>query len=851
MRGPHVAGDQQVKRRGDRIEVADAAAAEDEASLAVEDADARSPWSNLWQVPTILLSALLIAAGLHVASRRAPENDFHGALDQVDALIAAAHFDRAGARLTDMIEPHLDLAERDERARFHAVLADWVYLSQAAAGVAHEVNNRRVAEGYVDAVELGMQLNPARMERWANALIALGDLEGARRRLRELGDLDLPAGAMAEVRVRRNRLLRSLVEESLRQPELSYDAMMEMLGAYRTDQMLTVADELWVIARQTELRLEADLAQPAIDRLLVDMRRIEPDVAPAEVAAFGELYGLLGRGYFELGEFEHAESYLNEALARLPGPDRARGDALVLLGQIDVSRSALDEAFEQFDLVVRQYPNTRSYLPALLGRAVVRSARGDHEGGLADYGRLCELLSSAGPRRDVTHSRVSESLTDRHEAALATGKLMESLQYILLAEAIFEPAEVPEYILLRLAATSRQIADNMLAEVLSDPATGVDRVEDIDPAVRREANRHYKRAGDYYARHARVVVAIPNADETWSESLWLAADSYDLGGERDRGIAHFREYIAGHSVDDPRRSIATLRFAQAHHANLDYAAAAQAYEQVIADHPRSPDASRSHVPLARCYLALGQRDDAERQLEEVVAGKRYLKPDALDYRDALIELGKLYYEGKAYASAIEILDEGEKRYSDDPRISEMRFRLADSYRGQAGVLEKQLSSQPILSRAERDRLGALRKAHLQTAIPLFAEVAHRYEEMDADRLTPLQRGFQRYATLYQGDCAYDLGHYDEAIRLYDRAARKYRNHHSSMIALIQIFNSYHKLGDTTRARAAHHRALVRLKQLPDDAFDAPDALLMDRNAWERWLMNSPLGAPQTAEAASS
>jgi TolA-binding protein len=845
-----VAGDQQVQKRRDEIEVADAAASDEEAPLAVDDAAARSPWSNLWQVPTILLSALLIALGMHVASRRAPENDFHGALDQAEALIAAGHFDRAGARLTDVVEPHLDLAAGDERARFHAVLADWIYLSQAAAGVAHEVNNRRVAEGYVNAVELGMPLDPARLERWANALIALGDLEGASRRLRELGELDVPAGAMAEVRVRRNRLLRSLVEESLRQPELSYDEMMEILGAYRTDQILSVADELWAIARQTELRLEANLAQPAIDRLLVDMRRIEPDVAPAEVAAFGELYGLLGRGYFELGQFEHAEYYLNEALARLPEPDRARGDALVLLGQIDVSRSALDEAFEQFDLVVRQYPNTRSYLPGLLGRAAVRSVRGDHEGGLADYGRLCELLSSAGPRRDVTPSRVSASLADRHDAALATGKLMESLQYILLAEAIFEPAEVPAYILLRLASTGRQIADNLLAEALSDPATGVGRVEDIDPAVRREANRHYKRAGDHYARHARVVVAIPNEDETWSESLWLAADSYDLGGERDRAIAHFREYIAGHSADDPRRSVATFRLAQAHHAKLDYAAAAQAYEQVIADHPRSPDASRSHVPLARCYLALGQRDDAERQLEEVVAGERHLKPDALDYRDALIELGKLYHDGDEYASAIKILDEGAKRYSDDPRINDVLYRLGDSYRGQAGLIAKQLSNQPILSRAERDRLDALRTSHLQTAMNLFADVGRRFEEMDADRLTPLQRDFQRYATLYQGDCAYDLEHYDEAIRLFDRAARKYRNHHSSMTALIQIVNCYHELGDTTRARAAHHRALVRLKQLPDDAFDAPDAL-MDRNAWERWLQHSPLGETQTAGAASS
>ena len=55
-----------------------------------------------------------------------------------------------------------------------------------------------------------------------------------------------------------------------------------------------------------------------------------------------------------------------------------------------------------------------------------------------------------------------------------------------------------------------------------------------------------------------------------------------------------------------------------------------------------------------------------------------------------------------------------------------------------------------------------------------------------------------------------------------------------MTALIQIVNCYSNLGDTDRARAAHRRALLRLEELPDEAFEAPDALL-DRPAWERWL----------------
>ncbi|MHC4430121.1 MAG: hypothetical protein ACYS0D_16215, partial [Planctomycetota bacterium] len=46
-----------------------------------------SSWSNLWQVPAIVISAIVIAAGLYVAMQRSPDNDFDGVLDQVDRLI--------------------------------------------------------------------------------------------------------------------------------------------------------------------------------------------------------------------------------------------------------------------------------------------------------------------------------------------------------------------------------------------------------------------------------------------------------------------------------------------------------------------------------------------------------------------------------------------------------------------------------------------------------------------------------------------------------------------------------------------------------------------------------------------
>ncbi|MHC4416024.1 MAG: tetratricopeptide repeat protein [Planctomycetota bacterium] len=833
---------------------------EREGAEAAQGAPARTPakdesvdwssWSNLWQVPAIVISAGVIMVGLYVAMHRAPANDFDGAFDQIDRLIAAEDFERAAFQLNDVVEPNLELATELQRARFHATVADWISLSQAAEEVSLEANDRRIVEGYAEAVQLGATLDSARLERWANALVAVGDLDAARSRLAELEGMAADNDAGLEVRRRRNRVLRRLVQFSLRQRDLSFESLMQLLNDYRADPMLAPADELWAVGRQAELRLEAGQTRQAVDHLLVDMRRLEPKLAQSPELNFGELYTLVARGYYDLGNHRYAEHHVQQALPQIPRTDPVRGDALVLLGQIAVAQGRWHDAFEHFDAVVRDYPSTRSALAGLLGRAEVHSVLGEHERSVVDYGKVRDRLAEAGPRRDVTAARVARSLTDRHDAALTMGHLEIALQFIMLAESLFEPGQVPADVFFRIASTSRQVADNLMTEARGGPLdSGFERLplDAIDPAVRHEANEHYRRAGDYYVHHARLLAGQPKEDESWAESLWLAADSYDLAGYHKLAIIHFNEYAAGRSDADPRRSDVAFRLAQAHHAELDYESAAGYYQQVIDEHPRSHVASRSHVPLARCYLALDRRPEAEQQLSQVLTGQRHLKPDALDYRDALIELGTSYYDNGEHVRAIERLDEAARRYPNDPRIDEIRFRLGDSHRRRAAATARKRDG-PTTPPAERQRLEAVRSDHLRTAMQLFAMVCDRDRPLDSPAPG---RGRQnvRDACLYRADCAFELGMYVEAVELYDQIASRFPKHHSSMTALIQIVNCYHKLGDLDRARTAHRRALVRLKELPEEAFNAPDSLL-DRDAWERWLESMPL-EPAVSSAASS
>ncbi|UCD76356.1 MAG: tetratricopeptide repeat protein [Phycisphaerales bacterium] len=821
---------------------------EDLAEVPSRSADSAA-WSNLWQVPAIVFSLALIGVGIRVAMQRAPADDFDGALAQVEQFISGNHLDLASSRLTETIAPNLDEASQAQNARYHAIVADWLTAWQQSQGISVAEHNGNIDKEYATAVELGMPLEPVRLERWADALIDLGRIAEAQMRLDELDALDLRETAAADVRVRRNRVLRRLVEFALRQQDLSYDALMSLLGQYRDDERLTGADQAWAIARQVELRLEAGRPQEAVDQLLVDMRRLEsriPDVGPVD---FSELYTLLGRGYYDLGSYDYAEHQLNIALELMEETDSIRGLAMVLLGQIDVYRGNLDEAFGKFDLAVRDYPDAHSFLPALLQRAEVRSVLGDHDGSRADYDRLIDLIIDAPPRRDVTLPRVARSLCDRHDAALATGRLALALDYVLLAQRMFDPAEVPADVLLRIASTSRQSADDLIAKAKAALDRRVHRPEDIPPAVRHEANVAYQRAGDYYVRHARVMMILPGGDEDWADSLWRAADSYDLGGRPNLAIKHLLEYLAGRATTDPRRAELTYRLARAYQADREFESAVEYYRQVIAEHPRSPFASQSFVPQAECLVQLGRAPQAKDLLMQVVAGSsRVLTPSSLDYRNALVALGTIHHDEGEYSPAIERLSEATQRYPDHPRFGSILFRLADSYRGSALEAGRRVVDEPTLPPVEQQRLLALRREHLEKAADLFDAVCEHYDGLDPEHLDTTQLQFQRNAHLNRGDCVFELGRWTQAIEFYDYAARAHSGHYSSLIALIQIENCYWELGDVQRANTANERVRVRLEQLPEEAFVGA---LMNRGVWERWLENNPPGRTASADAGSS
>jgi tetratricopeptide (TPR) repeat protein len=428
--------------------------------------------------------------------------------------------------------------------------------------------------------------------------------------------------------------------------------------------------------------------------------------------------------------------------------------------------------------------------------------------------------------------RVSRVLLDRAAAVLIMGRLEQALAYVQIAERLFDPSAVSPEILNTLANVHRQIAENRLA-----PGTPP---EQVAPEARFETREHHRAAAEYAIRHARAVVGDPAFADAWADSLFLAADSYDLGGEVTFAIRHFEEYVSQRPQDDPRRAEAMFRLGRAYQADLQPAMAVERFDDLRKHHGTSAWATRSLVPLARCYLALDRRQEAVHMLQEVLAGGSALDPAAQDYCDAVIELGRILHEAEDHRRAIERLTEALERYPDDPRLAEVRFRLGDSYRRLALEIDQELEGTATLTPARSRELQGRREAYLQQAASLYAAVKRDLEAADPLRLQRLEEDILRYSFLYVADCVFHLGDYERAIGLYEQVVGRYRSHVASMTALIQIVNCHTRLGDMERAGAAHRRALTHLASLPEKAFDTPDAL-MDRSAWERWLRSSPLG----------
>jgi len=775
---------------------------------------------DMWQIPTLLAGVAMIVIGVAASMSGEQENDFSGVLDDVQTLIERNEFDRALGLLNGTILPRLDEPEVTPtiRQRFHMLRGDVIALGQSERMISNRENNELVVTEYMDAERLLADIGADREARLARALIALNRFDEAEHRARALPETH------AE---QRRELEKRLIEGYLNRGAPGRERALELLSSMASDPALDSDDRVWALARQAELRIDAGYPEEALEGLLRAVHRLErPDSSDV-----GSLYLLLARTYHELGRLKEASEQIDRADALLPEQDARRGLMLTIGGEIAQMRGELPEARDLYWRAVEEYPQSSSLLRAMMGVAEVDARQGDVEESLSLYERLVDEYLHRPQESALPAERIAESLLTQHHTRSAAGDHESAIEYVRLADRLYPDDATPPEIVLARAEAHRSRAEQLVEEAGADPTRPVE-IAGIDPVTRAEIRANYLDAGENFLRHARLTVL--SDDAAFTDSLWMAGESYDRGGETSKTIEVFSEY-AGGSDDDPRLPAALYRLAGAHQSRAEYDMASQLYRELLDDHPNSAEAAAAYVRLAQCRALDGdpENDPEARGLLERILSSGQLAPDAVEFRDALVQLGRIHLQDERFTDAAATLSEALERYPNDPEATLLEFQLADALRLSGEQLGDELSRESMPAGRRRD-LEMQREERLLKALGHYESVRETLDAIDPRRRDDFQEMILRNAHFYRADCAYDLGDYETAIRHYDAAAQRYGEEPASLVAMVQIVNSYVELDRWQEARTANERARRRLRELPPEALDAPD-LPMTRRHWERWL----------------
>ena len=792
---------------------------------------------DLWQIPTLLLGFGLLAAGLTVWVRTAPEADFHSAFNDVERLIQEERYDEALQVLNDPLGRYIYTPDSTPEMvmRYYLLSGDAISSGQRVKQLNDPRNHQSVVQYYTEARDKFLaELNPQRRFNLAESQLALKNVEGAIATVRSIPD---------EAVQLRHRMMKQLIERALDPADtiLGEARGLALLTELRQDPLLSGDDRLWVVARQTRLRLASGHVNEAIQRLLPELQAMEHRTTPEA----GHLFLLLGRAYYELGLMDAAEDHVRRATNLLTVSDTVFGEAEVVLGRIAQVNGDLSVARDQFAGAAERFPQPGVAAEAYLGLAEIEAVQSRLDAALIAYDRAIELVLRDPVRATVSRAQIGESV-EQHFTRLDTeGDYANALRFAVRIERLHVD-NVPPSAVARIAFAHLKLANDLLDGV---PQTieGLPDFNTVDPVTLEQARSNYYRAAMEFRRHARMMTLID--PEASAMSLWDAGAAFDLAGDQERARSAFAEYVQTRSGGDPKWVEAKFRLARTNQARGEYDSAIALYEDILSNHATSEFAYSSYVPLAQCYMLRGGERAAERseqRLRAVVEG-RFLAPDAPEYQEAMVELGLLHRRSGRYEESIERLTAAidlQPAFRDDLRVL---FALADASRLSAAEIADAL--QRRMPQSELDRLRQLKEERLLEALDLYDVVHGMIDGGDPARRSELDRVRLRNAMLYRGDCAFDLArhfendaflserYYTEAIRHYAAAAQRYPDDPSSLVAMVQIVNCHAAMGRWQEARTAHERARARLNELPEKAFDRGE-IPMSRAHWENWLSTS-------------
>ncbi|HEV8604155.1 MAG TPA: tetratricopeptide repeat protein [Tepidisphaeraceae bacterium] len=762
-------------------------------------------------MPLLLFSVFLFgyAAYLFIDPKPGPSvaQKIEGARGFLKQQRPQAAIEPLGALLGQKLQPLQEGAVR-------VLMAEAIEQYQKQKKISIAANHHRIIENTKIGLGLGIEPDVQIHRRLAESYEALGRSGEAIIHYKQAMMLD-PKAALA--------WQRHVIDLQLTHDDLEGAAA--TLEDYLKQPELAKSEQAWAKGEMAHVMVEKGQFREA-RQLLGDALELAGD-SPDR----GQFYYWQGYSAWKLGDATSAEKYLRVARDELKVQHPLDADAAWLLGRINLDRREWSVANSFFAGVMQTHSDSRVAPLSKIGRGVCRIALGNDEAGLSDLQDVVKMVRE----KDNTPPRIKEELAaglmQASNLLASNGNLDGAVELMAYEQEV--QTKVGAEFFGRLAKLFERHADKLDAAVAE--AKPADRAK-MEARVRESRAK----AGDAYIAYSRALTM--KDDKGYGQALWKGIELYDVAGDLPRAINALETFV-NERPDDEMTPDALLRLGQSYQAAGLFDKAIAAYRHNQFRYPKSLAASKSLVPMARAHIAKGPDEygKAESVLRSVVEDNKQVTPDAVEFRESLMELASLYYRTAQYEKAISRLEEMTQRYPGDERMGQMFFLMGDSYRKSAVLLETKVAAarspttqpttQPVVA-VDLPEAAAARTERLEKARELYDRAIEFYRRGPVKDLDKL---YLKLAYFYRADCVYDLGKYPDAIKLYGEAAFAYKDDPSAVAAYVQIINANVAMGNMQEAKAANERAKWMLRRMPGDVFSDPNGYALPKASWEGWL----------------
>jgi tetratricopeptide (TPR) repeat protein len=759
--------------------------------------------SQLWQLPLLIVSVALFCYAAYLFIDARPGLTIGEKIELGRKYMKADRPEAAVEHFNKLLAS--EKLENGNEATVHLLIAASIEQAQKQKHITIPANYQSIIDQTQIALSQGAKPNAVIHQRLAESFEAIGKPGEA------LSNYRLAMAMDNELAI---RLQKKVVEMQVANDEAG--AAGESLEKYLKSAQISGSERAWAMGMQAQILIDRSDFLPA-RAMLREALKLELDPV-----AQGEINYRLGYAAWKMEENEEAERCLRVARDELKSRHPLDGEACYVLGRIYQDKNEPEQAIAYYQEVLVNHPESRVAPGARLGRGVCRIAMGDDDAGLTD---LHDLTGEVGQR--TSRSRFKGPAIDglKKAATLLEAKgnyqgALEAMEY----EQELQPAP-PASFLGRLGRVYESRAEQVEA--------GMADAKEAERVKRGQQIYEFRtKAGDAYIAYSRALTLAD--DKGYGDALWKGIDLYDRAGDMQQTIAALKLFVEERGGDSLAPE-ALLRLGRAYQAAGRFDEAIKAYQTNQFRYPQSLAASQSAVPLAQAYIAKGPDSyaKAESVLKGLVENNPLITPTSSEFKEALFELGQLYYRTNRFDEAIGRLDEWVARYPKDAKLGQVTFVTADSYRKSAGQLEAHLAAAKTgASGAETPDGIAERKKRLTQARGLYQKVTELYHTYPPQR--DLDKLYQKLAYFYRADCEYDLGNYAESINLYDQAALLYQDDAAALAAYVQIVNANCALGHREEAKKANERAMWLIRRMPMEAFPE-GSFSMPKEYWQQWL----------------